>query len=73
LPAMWTINRIAFVYLDLARTIAQASQPPDDYLEAYRGWIARLDAGDSAGAEALLGGYLERHDRRLLTMMGLHP
>lgn len=69
LPAMWTLNRIAAVYLDLAGTVAQAASPPDDYLAVYHGFLAKLDVADHASAEALLAAYLDRHDQRLLALV----
>jgi GntR family transcriptional repressor for pyruvate dehydrogenase complex len=71
LPAVWTINRIAFVYLDLARTLSAAVTPPDDYLEAYQSFLAKLAVDDSATAVAELETYLLRHDHRMMTFLTL--
>ncbi|RMH40857.1 MAG: FadR family transcriptional regulator [Deltaproteobacteria bacterium] len=66
LPGVWLINRLAGVYLDLARTITGAAPPPDDYLDTATSLIDALARGDATGAVAIERAYLERHDARLL-------
>ncbi|HLU64855.1 MAG TPA: GntR family transcriptional regulator [Kofleriaceae bacterium] len=70
LPAMWMINRIAGVYLDIARSLAGALSPPEDYLEVYGRVLDAVDRGDGDGAARELDAYLERHDTRLFGALG---
>lgn len=68
-PAMWTVNRISGVYLDIASTLAGAIAPPGDYLEAYGRVFDLVEAGDAAGAARELDTYLERHDEKILVLL----
>lgn len=65
LPALWVLNRVAGVYLDVADTLSNAFRPPDDYHEAHSRFLDALDRGDGDAACAIVGDYLERHDRAL--------
>ena len=69
LPALWMLNGMARVYLDLARTVQGPAMVPDDYLETYRTVFAALEARDAERAAAVLARYLEEHDRRLLAAL----
>ncbi len=66
LPAMWMVNRLAAVYLDIARHLAGAVAPPAEYLEAYDRMLQLVEGGDFATATRELDAYLERHDRRII-------
>jgi GntR family transcriptional regulator, transcriptional repressor for pyruvate dehydrogenase complex len=70
LPALWLLNRMSDVYLDIARTLTAALPPPADYLRAYAKLCDALDAGDAARARAIFGEYLARHDERLTAIFG---
>ncbi len=70
LPAMWMVNRISGVYLDMARSLAGAIPPPSEYLAAYAKVLDHVEKGDGDAAARELDGYLERHDQKLLTLLG---
>ena len=68
-PAMWTVNRISGVYLDIAGTLAGAIAPPADYLDAYGRVFDLVEAGDADAAARELDTYLERHDSKILALL----
>jgi DNA-binding FadR family transcriptional regulator len=70
LPAVWLLNGLVRVYLDLARTVGSALVVPDDYLDAYEVIFAALERHDEAAAAAAMAAYLDHHDRRLLAALG---
>jgi GntR family transcriptional repressor for pyruvate dehydrogenase complex len=69
-PAMWMVNRISGVYLDMARSLAGAIPPPSDYLAAYGRVLDHVDKGDGEAAAGELDTYLDRHDQKLLGLLG---
>jgi GntR family transcriptional regulator, transcriptional repressor for pyruvate dehydrogenase complex len=72
LPAIWTLNRLAGVYLDIAVTIAQNGfRPPDDYLESHDRLFVALEKNDADAAAGHIADYLERHDAKLLGILGV--
>ncbi len=73
LPAVWILNRVAGVYVDIARSVSGAMSPPEDYVESHHGWIGALEAGDAPSALVQLEAYFLRHDSRLLSLWGLNP
>jgi DNA-binding FadR family transcriptional regulator len=70
LPAMWMVNRLSAVYLDIARHLAGTVSPPDEYPEVYERMLTLIDGGDYDSAARAVDDYLERHDRRLITALG---
>jgi DNA-binding FadR family transcriptional regulator len=72
LPAVWILNDVADVYLDVARGLP-IHRTPDDYAASYTAVVDALERGQGDKAVAELDAYLARHDRRLLIDMGLHP
>jgi DNA-binding FadR family transcriptional regulator len=70
LPALWMLNGLTRVYLDLAATIQGPAMVPDSYLDTYRAVFDTVAAGKPEQACALLATYLEEHDRRLLGHLG---
>lgn len=73
LPAVWILNRVAGVYVDIARSVSGALPPPEDYVTSHLGWIGALEGGDPASAVERLEHYFLRHDTRLLALWGLSP
>jgi DNA-binding FadR family transcriptional regulator len=69
LPALWVMNRIAGVYLDVAETISNTFKIPTDYYEAHTRLLDALDRGDADAACAILSDYLERHDSALVSAL----
>jgi len=70
LPAMWMVNRISGVYLDMARSLAGAIPPPSEYLTAYGKVLDHVDQADGEAAARELDAYLDRHDQKLLALLG---
>lgn len=70
LPAMWMVNRLSAVYLDIARRLSGAIAPPPEYVEVHERMLGLIEAGDHEGAAREIGSYLERNDRRLLAAFG---
>ncbi len=70
LPAVWMLNTISGVYLEIAKTMTGAAMVPDDYLDTYRYVLAALEAGNAVAACDGLGRYFDHYDRRLLAAFG---
>lgn len=68
-PAMWMVNRISGVYLDIARSLAGAIAPPADYLDVYARVFQAVERGDADTAGRELDEYLERHDSKILALL----
>lgn len=73
LPAVWILNRVSGVYVDIARSVSGAMPPPTDYVASHQGWIGALESGDPDTAVHQLHQYFVRHDARLLSLWGLQP
>jgi GntR family transcriptional regulator, transcriptional repressor for pyruvate dehydrogenase complex len=69
-PGLWLLNRLAELWFDAASTLQFAVRPPDDYVAVYSKFFDLIEAGDGAAACALLSGYLERHDAKLVGALG---
>lgn len=69
LPAVWMVNRVARVYLDIARTLSGAITPPAEYPEVYGRVFDHIDRGDTDAAVSELDSYLVRHDEKLLALL----
>lgn len=73
LPAVWVLNRLAGVYLDVARSLSGSLQPPDDYVATHERVFAALEAGEAARAADILDEYLGRHDAQLTPLLRGSP
>jgi DNA-binding FadR family transcriptional regulator len=71
LPAIWLLNGLGGVYMELARTLTGASMVPDDYLASYSTMLGALESKEPDKAVAAMGRYLEDHDRRLMAALGV--
>jgi DNA-binding FadR family transcriptional regulator len=69
LPALWVLNRIAGVYLEVAESLTGAFKPPPDYHESHSKFLDALDRGDGDAACEIVNDYLERHDRNLVSAL----
>ena len=69
LPALWVLNRVSGVYLEVAQTLSTAFKPPPDYHEAHTKFLDALDRNNADEACRLIGDYLERHDRGLVAAL----
>lgn len=68
-PAMWMVNRLSGVYLDIARHLAGAIAPPPEYPEMYDRMLTLIEAGDYEAAAREVNSYLQRNDERLITLL----
>jgi len=66
LPAVWMLNRVAGVYIEIAAAVTNQARVPDDYLEASNAYLDAIDRGDGDKAAELVTAYLERHDAALI-------
>lgn len=66
LTAGWLLNRVASIYLEIARAMAGGMPPPDDYRQTWLTLLELLEVGDGQTAAAHLDDYLARHDARLM-------
>jgi DNA-binding FadR family transcriptional regulator len=66
LPAVWMLNRVAGVYMEIAANITNQVRVPDDYLEPSSAYLDAIDRGDGDKAAELVTAYLERHDAVLV-------
>jgi DNA-binding FadR family transcriptional regulator len=73
LPALWLLSGLAGIYGQIARHLTGASPAPVDYPETYAQVFDALDAGRVDEACTILAGYLQRHDQRMLTVLGIEP
>ncbi len=65
LPAVWMLNRVSGVYIEIAAAVTNQVRVPDDYVEASTAYLDAIDRGDGDQAAALVNAYLERHDAAL--------
>ncbi|HUQ03571.1 MAG TPA: GntR family transcriptional regulator [Kofleriaceae bacterium] len=65
LPAVWMLNRVAGVYVEIAAAVTNQVRVPDDYLDSSFAYLDAIDAGDADKAGELVSAYLERHDAAL--------
>lgn len=66
LPAVWMLNRLAGVYLDVATAVARPHRVPDDYVASTTQYLDALDRNDGDTAAERITAYLERHDAGLV-------
>jgi len=69
LPALWVLNRISGVYLEVAESLSGAFKPPADYHASHSKFLDAIDRGDGDLACATINDYLERHDRSLVSAL----
>lgn len=65
-PAIWFLNRLSHVYLDIAHSLSGTLPPPENYLEAHGNVMDELEKGNGDAAAELLDAYLKAHDDRLM-------
>jgi GntR family transcriptional regulator, transcriptional repressor for pyruvate dehydrogenase complex len=70
LPAVWVLNRLAGVYLDVARSLSGTLRTPEDYVQTHERVFAALEGGDADRAAEILDDYLGRHDQQLRPLLG---
>lgn len=70
LPAVWMLNRLSGIYVDIASTLTGSMSPPDHYVQAHEEFLQTLERGDGEGAAAIIEKYLGDHDARIIAMLG---
>jgi DNA-binding FadR family transcriptional regulator len=68
-PALWLLNRIAEVYLEISSAVSGALAPPADYRSAHEALFDAIEQGDVNAARSIYSEYMDRHDQRLLATM----
>lgn len=62
LPAVWLLNRLSDVYLDIAQSLTGTVNPPENYLEVHTRFLDALENRETAKAAQIIEGYLEELD-----------
>ena len=70
LPAVWLLNRLSGVYLEIAVSLTSSIRPPDTYLDAHYQLFDALERNDAEQSARILGKYLDEHDNALITALG---
>jgi DNA-binding FadR family transcriptional regulator len=71
LPAVWLLNGFGGVYAAIARGMTGHAIVPSDYRATWSAVFDALERGHVTAASRKLNDYLERHDRRLLSALGI--
>lgn len=66
LPAVWLLNRLSDVYLDIAQSLTGTVHPPDEYLEVHSRFLDLLEANEGVGAAEVFDRYLTDWDQRMM-------
>lgn len=66
LPAVWLLNRISGVYLDIAQSLTGRIEPPDDYVEVHTRFLDALEAHEGERAAQIIEGYLDQLDKIMM-------
>jgi len=69
LPAVWLLNRLSGVYLDIAQSLTGTLAPPESYVEVHGRFLDALESHDAATAASIMDGYLDAHDRSILEVL----
>lgn len=74
LPALWLLNGLGGIYLEIARTLVGVPKVvPESYLEDHEFVLDKLEQGQADEACRRMAAYLELHDGRLLSALGISP
>jgi DNA-binding FadR family transcriptional regulator len=69
LPAVWLLNRLSVIYLDIARSLTGTVDPPSDYLESHEVFLDALERGDVERAGEAIEAYLESLDAKIISVL----
>jgi DNA-binding GntR family transcriptional regulator len=69
LPAVWLLNRLSAIYLDIAQSLTGTMAPPENYVASHGRFLDALEANDAHGAAAIMDEYLDAHDRAILEVL----
>jgi hypothetical protein len=67
------LNGLAGVYRDIALKLTGVATAPPDYLATYQTFFDALEAGRPKSACLAIQNYLDRHDTRMLSALGIDP
>jgi DNA-binding FadR family transcriptional regulator len=66
LPAVWLLNRLSGIYLDIAQSLTGRIEPPDDYVAVHTRFLDALEEHDGERAAAIIEGYLDQLDKIMM-------
>ena len=69
LPALWFLNAVQGVYLELARLMAGSIPPPEEYASTLERVLDHIEEGDGEAASNVMDRYLKQHDEQLLEVL----
>ncbi len=69
LPAVWLLNRLSGIYLDIAGSLTGTVAPPDNYVASHEEFLDALERKDGWAASSIIDHYLEDHDRNILAAL----
>jgi GntR family transcriptional repressor for pyruvate dehydrogenase complex len=69
LPAVWLLNRLSAIYLDIAQSLTGTMAPPDNYVDSHGRFLDALEANDAKRAAVIMDEYLDAHDRAILQVL----
>jgi DNA-binding FadR family transcriptional regulator len=69
LPAVWLLNRLSSIYLDIARSLTGTVDPPSNYVESHDVFLDALERGDAERAAESIEAYLEALDNKITSVL----
>lgn len=66
MPAVWLLNTISDVYIDIAHSLTGSINPPDEYLEVHNRFLDLLEEGRGEEAAAVIDRYLADWDKIMM-------
>jgi len=69
LPAVWLLNRLSSIYLDIARSLTGTVDPPSNYVESHEVFLDALERGDAERAAEAIEAYLEDLDGKITSVL----
>jgi len=69
LPAVWLLNRLSGIYLDIAQSLTGTMAPPDSYVATHDRFLDALEDHDAQRAADTIEQYLDAHDQTILVML----
>ncbi len=71
LPAVWLLNRLSGIYLDIAQSLTGSVSPPDDYVEVHSRFLDALEHHDGRLAASIIEDYLTQLDAIMMAPLEL--
>jgi DNA-binding FadR family transcriptional regulator len=70
-PGLWLLNRVAEIWIDAGNSLRFMILAPDDYVQVHTKFFDLIENGEADAAVALMGDYLERHDKKIVDTLQL--